>query len=123
MVTSYRWLSMCSFLWRRKKHHEQDHVEVFKWTGKNDYVALCEAAFISFGGGYVSIVLSLSLVSHILVLSEGKYGLYLDGNLIDGSSAPCPTFENHVLCSSSEFDENKTVSFECVGVEAWGVTA
>jgi hypothetical protein len=29
-------------------------VKTFKWTGKNDYVALCETDSISFGGGYVS---------------------------------------------------------------------
>jgi len=94
-----------SFVWKRVAHREQDFVEVFKWTGKNDYVALCEAAFISFGGG------------------EGKYGLYLDANLIDGSSARCPTFDNAVLCAAPGYDENKTASFECVGVECWGVTA
>ncbi|KAF8575744.1 TLD-domain-containing protein [Ramaria rubella] len=92
-----------SFLWRSIIHHGKENVEVFKWTGKNDYVALCEAAFISFGGGY------------------GKYGLYLDANLIDGSSARCPTFDNRVLCATAGHDENRTVPFECVGVEAWGV--
>ncbi len=30
-----------------------EKVQVFKWTGKNDYVALCEPEYISFGGGYV----------------------------------------------------------------------
>ncbi len=28
-------------------------MSVFKWTGKNDYVALCEPDYISFGGGCV----------------------------------------------------------------------
>jgi hypothetical protein len=37
------------FLW--KAHG--DGVRVFKWTGKNDYVALCEPESISFGGGCV----------------------------------------------------------------------
>ncbi|KAF8531680.1 hypothetical protein JB92DRAFT_2691114 [Gautieria morchelliformis] len=55
------------FLWKTVTHCEQESVEVFKWTGKNDYVSMCEGTFISFGGG------------------EGKYGLYLDANLIDGS--------------------------------------
>ena len=27
-------------------------VKVFKWTGMNDYVALCEKDSVSFGGGY-----------------------------------------------------------------------
>jgi hypothetical protein len=50
-----------SFLWEYHHHHasskeaedglEEDNVDVYKWTGKNDYVALCEPGFISFGGG------------------------------------------------------------------------
>lgn len=56
MVASYRWFSIHSFLWRSEKHGEEVCVEVFKWTGKNDYVALCEPGFISFGGGCVSVM-------------------------------------------------------------------
>ena len=26
-------------------------IDVFKWTGRNDYVALCEPDFVSIGGG------------------------------------------------------------------------
>ncbi|KAG2357240.1 TLD-domain-containing protein [Suillus spraguei] len=91
-----------SFLWR----YQQGTLDVYKWTGKNDYVALCEPGFISFGGG------------------DGHYGLYLDASLLDGSSAPCPTFDNHVLCSrvdAGSVGVKKDVSFECVGLEVWGV--
>jgi hypothetical protein len=35
------------FLWKASG----DEVQVFNWTGKNDYVALCEPESISFGGG------------------------------------------------------------------------
>jgi hypothetical protein len=35
------------FLWKAVG----DEVRVFNWTGKNDYVALCEPESISFGGG------------------------------------------------------------------------
>ncbi len=35
------------FLWKANG----DEVRVFNWTGKNDYVALCEPESISFGGG------------------------------------------------------------------------
>ena len=37
------------FLWQQRVG--ADGVRVFKWTGKNDYVALCEPDYISFGGG------------------------------------------------------------------------
>ncbi|KAF5378562.1 hypothetical protein D9615_007099 [Tricholomella constricta] len=66
-----------SFLWK----YIEAQLQVFKWTGKNDYIALCEPEFISFGGG------------------DGNYGLYLDDTLYKGSSAPCPTFANEPLCS------------------------
>lgn len=32
-------------------------VKVFKWTGMNDYVALCEKDSVSFGGGYEKLCL------------------------------------------------------------------
>lgn len=90
-----------SFLW--KAHGEG--VRIFKWTGKNDYVALCEPESISFGGG------------------DGHYGLYLDQTLYEGSSARCPTFNNDPLCASSGPgpDDSGTATFECVGLEVWGV--
>lgn len=35
------------FLWR----YVGGKFQVFKWTGKNEYVALCEPEYLSFGGG------------------------------------------------------------------------
>ncbi|KAG2143399.1 TLD-domain-containing protein [Suillus bovinus] len=104
-----------SFLWRyqhpshsssKEDALDEGTLDVYKWTGRNDYVALCEPGFISFGGG------------------DGHYGLYLDASLLDGSSAPCPTFDNPVLCSRVDVGGvgvKKDVSFECVGLEVWGV--
>ncbi|KAI5985749.1 hypothetical protein EDD15DRAFT_2301126 [Pisolithus albus] len=69
---------------------------------------LCGPDFIAFGGG------------------DGHYGLYIDSTLLDGSSAPCPTFDNPVLCaqplSQMGASKGKTdVPFECVGLEVWGI--
>ncbi|KAJ7852961.1 TLD-domain-containing protein [Mycena leptocephala] len=89
-----------SFLWRYLPSSAK--FDVYKWTGKNDYVALCEEGFISFGGG------------------DGRYGLYLDDSLFDGSSARCPTFDNEPLCSGTA-GKGGNVNFECVGLEVWGV--
>ena len=36
------------FLWKLTPDRD---LRIYKWTGKNDYVALCEADYISFGGG------------------------------------------------------------------------
>ncbi|KAI0665525.1 TLD-domain-containing protein [Trametes maxima] len=88
-----------SFLWQLSGN---DRVRVYKWTGKNDYVALCETDYLSFGGG------------------DGHYGLWLDETLSDGSSARCPTFDNEPLCSSGP-RQGETVTFECVGLEVWGI--
>ena len=32
---------------------EDEEARVFKWTGKNEYVALCDQSGVGFGGGYV----------------------------------------------------------------------
>jgi len=96
-----------SFLWKLTSNPEDGigkRLRVFKWTGRNDYVALCEPGYLSFGGG------------------DGKYGLYLDDTLLDGSSAWCPTFANEPLCSCiAGLRQDKTVEFECVGLEVWGI--
>ncbi len=92
---------------------------MFKCTGKNSYVALCEPEYISFGGGYAARAIANSSRSNISS-SDGHYGLYLDDTLFDGSSAPCPTFNNEPLCSPGP-KKGATVTFECVGLEIWGM--
>ncbi|KAI6161053.1 hypothetical protein EDD17DRAFT_1698474, partial [Pisolithus thermaeus] len=72
------------------------------WSGKNDCVVLCDPNFISCGG-------------HV----DGHYGLYIDSSVLEGSSAPCPTFDNPVLLSAGT--GKKDVPFECVGLEVWGI--
>ncbi|EMD32723.1 hypothetical protein CERSUDRAFT_108566 [Gelatoporia subvermispora B] len=88
-----------SFMWRLLP---DKRLRIYKWTGKNDYVALCETEYLSFGGG------------------DGHYGLYLDSSLTDGSSAWCPTFDNEPLCSAGP-RQGDNVTFECVALEVWGV--
>jgi hypothetical protein len=87
-----------SFLWK----YTENTLKVFKCTYKNNYVALCEPECISFGGG------------------DGHYGLYLDDTLFEGSSAPCPTFDNEPLCSPGQ-KKGSAVEFECVGIEVWAM--
>ena len=110
-----------SFLW---KAHGED-VSVFKWTGKNDYVALCEPESISFGGGcamMISYPAVLNIIDHPFSLRDGHYGLYLDETLYEGSSARCPTFNNDPLSGPGpDGGGGGTATFECVGLEVWGV--
>ena len=51
---------------------------------------------------------------------DGRYGLWLDESLIDGSSARCLTFDNEPLCSPGP-RKGDAVTFECVGLEVWGI--
>ncbi|KAG8888851.1 oxidation resistance protein 1 [Tulasnella sp. 332] len=96
-----------SFLWKTTKSSKgkanADGVKVFKWTARNDYVALCESDYLSFGGG------------------DGKYGLYVDSSFTDGLSEPSETFANEVLCE--DVDVNGRGRFECVVLEVWQVGA
>ncbi|KAF8625507.1 hypothetical protein AX15_005338 [Amanita polypyramis BW_CC] len=87
-----------SFMWRYVK----GQLSVYRWTGRNVYVALCGPDYISFGGG------------------DGRYGLYLDEGLFEGTSAACPTFDNDPLCSPG-MNKAGADAFECVGLEVWGV--
>jgi hypothetical protein len=96
------------------------NLKVFKTTGRNSYVSLCEPEYISFGGGCVSFPLHLTTCRFTsLHFRDGQYGLYLDDSLFEGSSAACPTFDNEPLCSATIVGNMKTVKYECVGLEVW----
>ncbi|KAJ1966931.1 oxidation resistance protein 1 [Dispira parvispora] len=62
------------------------NVRVFKWSEANEYFVLTEPDFLAFGGG------------------DGKFGLWLDSEFEQGSSAYCPTYRNEPLCLSSTAD-------------------
>jgi hypothetical protein len=88
------------FLW---KQTDGGSLKAYPWTGKNDYMALTEAHYLSFGGG------------------EGKYGLWVDGALETGVSASCPAFDNEVLCDGLEESRPNEgeARFECITLEVW----
>ncbi|CAN6484720.1 unnamed protein product [Victoria cruziana] len=66
---------------------------VFRPTGANRYFTLCSSEFLALGGG-------------------GHFALYLDGDLLTGSSSASETFGNPCLAH--------TPDFEVKGVELWG---
>ncbi len=70
--------------------------KAFPYSGVNDYLIFCEPTFLSVGGG------------------DGRYGLWLDGNMEGGVSGQCMTFGNEALSEEGE-------KFEIVGVEVWCV--
>jgi len=108
--------------------HPDLAIEVYRWTGKNDYMVLSESDYLSVGGG------------------DGRYGLWVDEKLDKGLSAKCPAFHNEVLCNaqessathavdngpkapvdllSDEVEEQpkapETGTFHCLGLEVWAV--
>ncbi|WVQ93343.1 hypothetical protein IAU59_000411 [Kwoniella sp. CBS 9459] len=77
-------------------------VKTFRWSGRNQYFALCESGFISFGGG------------------AGTYGLLLDATFTHNSSATCPAYNNEILSTSATTVSSQAMSFACIGLEVWG---
>jgi hypothetical protein len=52
------------FLWKFAGDSDNvvGNLKIFKWTGRNDYVALCELGYLSFGGGSVNLVFVLAVL-------------------------------------------------------------
>jgi hypothetical protein len=74
-------------------------VEIYQSTGKNDYFMLSEADFLALGGG------------------DGKFSLFIDGDLYKGHSESAPTFNNQrPLCGGGVRED-----FTCVSMELWGI--
>ena len=73
-------------------------IKVFKWTGANRYIQLCDITNkrIAFGGGG----------------EDGAFGLCVEEDFQKGSSGPCDTFKNDPLCEQ--------VSFDILSLEFWG---
>lgn len=70
-------------------------IRKFASTGKNNYFMLSEVGYMAAGCG------------------EGRFGFWLDGELLCGQSQPVPTFDNDCLASAERF--------KCVNLEVWGL--
>ncbi|KAJ9670079.1 hypothetical protein PVL29_026561 [Vitis rotundifolia] len=69
------------------------HPVIFRPTGVNRYFTLCSTEFLALGGG-------------------GHFALYLDGDLLNGSSSVSETYGNPCLAHSEDFEVKE--------VELWG---
>lgn len=80
-----------------KTSHPTTPINVYKWTGKNRYIQLCDLShkMIAFGGGG----------------DDGAFGLCVQEDFQRGSTGPCDTFDNEPLCDEDNFD--------IVDVEFW----
>ena len=76
-------------------------VIVYKWTGVNRYIQLCDpqAKLLALGGGG----------------DDGEFGLCVENDFQRGSTGSCETFGNEPLCSQDRFD---IVDLECYGFPA-----
>ena len=107
-----------SFLWRLKKRRaarlvedeenpgletDNDIIDVYPWTGKNDLCQLFADDKIACGGGVVG------------TYGDG-FGIVLQGDLLSGSSSSCATYGNPSLCGDEEHQ------FEVANIEIWGFT-
>jgi len=83
--------------------HDSDaeQIVVYKWTGANRYVQLCDPSkkLIAMGGGGLT----------------GSFGLCLEDDFSVGSSGHCDTFGNEPLSSQEHFD--------VLDFEVWGFTS
>jgi len=92
-ISSNYYGSGLSFIWKVNDHGDVDFYQTT--SGSNQYFMLADNHFIAMGGG------------------NGKFGFYLNENLIDGYISPCMTFNY-----DSDIIENEC--FECIGLEIWG---
>ncbi|KAI3434211.1 TLDc domain-containing protein, partial [Psidium guajava] len=69
------------------------HPVVYRPTGANRYYTLCSSEFLAIGGG-------------------GHFAIYLDGDLLNGSSSVSETYGNPCLARSEDFEVKE--------VELWG---
>jgi len=61
----------------------------------------------------INIIIIIIIILLFLDIRDGKFGFYLNENLIDGYISPCMTFNYN-----SDIIENE--NFECYGLEIWG---
>ncbi|KAL7514810.1 hypothetical protein ACHAXN_012131 [Cyclotella atomus] len=80
------------------QYTSQNQVKVYKWSGANRYVQLCDSTkrIIAFGGGG----------------DEGVFGLCIEDDFRRGTTGHCETFQNEPLCQEGYFD--------VVDLEVWG---
>lgn len=69
------------------------HPVIYRPTGANRYYTLCSSDFLAIGGG-------------------GHFAIYLDGDLLNGSSSVSETYGNPCLAGSQDFEVKE--------VELWG---
>ena len=128
-----------SFLWRmRRSRSEKDkqysvldqaklesEVDVFYWTGSNDYVQYCTNDILAIGGGSLKEDdrddQEMDKRDSPPLTPTGKaagFGLSIDSDLLRGTSSSCATFQSPPLSKSHDNGD----SFEILNIEVWTLT-
>ena len=82
-------------------------VHVHRWTGANSYFMFSSREHMAMGSG-------------------GHFGLFLDADLLHGSSGPCETFGNVCLSRQrpggvAREGDTPVGEFQCAVLEVWGM--
>jgi len=111
-----------SFLWRMKKRRTATEnlelevvdgnncIDVYPWTGKNDFCQLFDDDNIACGGGIVD--------------TGDGFGIILNSDLLSGSSSSCITYGNPSLVTldGEQLSVSHDGQFEVANIEVWALT-
>ena len=89
----------------------ESEVEVYSWTGKNDFVQICTENTLAVGCSS-----SDGIATGDNVFCDG-FGLAIDDSLLNGTSNHCQTFDNPPLSSNQDGSP-----FEILNLEVWTFT-
>lgn len=124
-----------SFLWRMRhsrlektngvldQAQKESEIDVYPYTGENDFIQLCTHDRIAVGGGTTEddsskTKSSINKKSLSELDQDWGFGLALQSDLLRGSSSPCLTFGSPSLCKSQPAGSR----FEIMNVELWTTT-
>jgi len=124
-----------SFLWRMRhsrleqtngildQAQKESEIDVYPYTGENDFIQLCTHDRIAVGGGLPGEEEKKTQNEpppSPLVENDHDWGLglALTSDLLQGSSSPCLTFGSPSLCKSKPNGDR----FEVMNVELWTIT-
>lgn len=100
--------------------HLESEIDIFMADGENDHIQLCRHNAIAVGGDQDLPPLDeLDTNSETLdVAMNSGFAIYLDDDLMRGSSSLCSTFHNPSLCGAGD----ETTVFDVAGLEVWTLT-
>jgi hypothetical protein len=119
-----------SFLWKMRRSRRskvyslfdqaqmETEIDVHPYSGLNELVQLCTYDKIAVGGGGLDTTGNGEHEIHVDVASHTGFGLCINDDFLNGTSAPCATFRNPCLVGHS----SKIEAFQVVNIECWGLT-